>query len=122
MPGYFSYIAIPCTDFQRAFNFYTAITNGKLVKNPAVPFPMAYFKDEYGNNIGHLFQMQGIEPSADGPIVYLRLTENLNDTLVKVDAAGGKVIMPKSLISAEAGYWAIFLDSEGNRLALHSMK
>lgn len=122
MPGYFSYIAIPCTDFQRAFDFYAGITNGKLVKNPSTPFPMAYFKDEFGNNIGHLFQMPGIEPSSDGPIVYLRLSENLNDTLVKVEGLGGKIIMPKSLISAEAGYWAIFLDSEGNRLALHSMK
>ncbi len=122
MPGYFSYIAIPCTDFQRAFNFYSAITDGKLVKNPAVPFPMAYFKDEEGNNIGHLFQMAGIEPSSDGPIVYLKLADDLNDTLSKIDAAGGKVIMPKTLISATAGYWSIFLDSEGNRLALHSAK
>ena len=122
MPGYFSYIAIPCTDFQRAFNFYTAITDGKLVKNPGVPFPMAYFKDDAGNNIGHLFQMAGIEPSSDGPIVYLKLADDLNETLSKIDAAGGKVIMPKTLISATAGYWSIFLDSEGNRLALHSAK
>lgn len=122
MPGYFSYIAIPATDFQRAFDFYTAITGGKLVKNPNVPFPMAYFKDEAGNNIGHLFQMAGINPSTDGPIVYLHLTEDLNETLEKIATAGGIIIMAKTQISPDAGYWAIFLDSEGNRLALHSMK
>ncbi|OJW82591.1 MAG: hypothetical protein BGO69_05745 [Bacteroidetes bacterium 46-16] len=122
MPGYFSYIAIPVTDFQRAFDFYTAITGGKLVKNPSVPFPMAYFKDDSGKNIGHIFQMAGINPSTDGPIVYLKLTEDLNETLEKIAAAGGLIIMAKTQISPEAGYWAIFIDSEGNRLALHSMK
>lgn len=122
MPAYFSYIAIPALDFQRAFGFYSAITNGKLVPNPAVPFPMAYFKDDAGNNIGHLFKMDGIDPSPDGPIVYLKLTEDLNDTLIKIEPAGGKVIMAKTQISLVAGYWAIFLDSEGNRLALHSDK
>jgi predicted enzyme related to lactoylglutathione lyase len=118
----FSYIAIPATDFDRAFKFYSEITNGLIRKNPNVPFPMAYFFDRENNDVGHLFQLPGFNPSADGAIVYMELAKDLSDTLAKIENAGGKVIMPKTLISPAKGYWALFLDTEGNKLALHSME
>ncbi len=120
--SYFSYVAIPCSDFKRASAFYNAITGGMLADAPNMPFPMAYFKDKEGKNVGHLFQFNGLNPGADGPLVYLNLTEDLNEIANKIPAAGGQVIMPKTMISSTAGYWAIFMDTEGNKLALHSMK
>ena len=36
--------------------------------------------------------------------------------------AGGKVAVPKTKISDEHGFFAIFIDSEGNKVGLHSMK
>jgi uncharacterized protein len=81
---------------------------------------MAYFVDGNNNEIGHLFQLANFKPSPDGTIVYLELTTDLNDTLIKIEKGGGKVIMPKTLISPAKGYWALFLDTEGNKLALHS--
>lgn len=56
MNNIFSYVAIPSTDFERAFIFYYAITDGLIQKNPNVPFPMAYFTDKDYNYVGHLFQ------------------------------------------------------------------
>lgn len=116
----FSYVAIPCTDFERAFKFYEQITDGLLVKNPDVPFPMAYFTDAKHTNTGHLFQLDGFLPSAQGVIVYMDLAKDLDATLEKIAANGGKVIMPKTFIAPGKGYWALFLDTEGNKLGLHS--
>lgn len=80
----FSYIAIPVTDFERAFLFYSEITGGLLQRNPNVPFPMAYFTGREQNNIGHLFQLDGFLPSAQGSIVYLQLDADLNTTPQKL--------------------------------------
>jgi len=118
----FSYVAIPAEDFERAFTFYAGITGGLIRKNPHVPFPMAYFYDNEQNDVGHLFQLPGFRPSADGAIVYMRLTTDLDVSLSKIEDLGGKVIMPKTLISPGKGYWALFLDTEGNKLALHSFE
>ena len=120
MKKIFNYIAIPCVDYERALTFYSAITDGRLKENPGVPFPMAYFTDADGNHSGHIFQHPNFKPSADGPIVYLELADDLNDTLAKIVEAGGNIVMPKTLITQERGYWALFIDTEGNRLALHS--
>jgi predicted enzyme related to lactoylglutathione lyase len=118
----FSYVAIPALDFERAFAFYHEITGGLIRRNPHVPFPMAYFTDENNKDTGHLFQLPNFKPSVDGAIVYMELAPDLNETLAKIERAGGKVVMPKTLITPEKGYWALFLDSEGNKLALHSVK
>lgn len=116
----FSYVAIPSEDFERAYKFYLEITDGLIERNPDVPFPMAYFIDKEGNYVGHLFKLPTFKPSKDGPIVYMELAKDLNETIQKIEKAGGKIMMPKTLIAPTKGYWALFLDSEGNKLALHS--
>ncbi|HMV50276.1 MAG TPA: VOC family protein [Blastocatellia bacterium] len=116
----FSYVAIPADDFERAFKFYSEITNGLIHRNPNVPFPMAYFTDREDKDVGHLFQLPNFKPSAEGVIVYLELATDLSVTLSAIERAGGKVIMPKTFIAPGKGYWALFLDTEGNKLALHS--
>ena len=83
---------------------------------------MAYFVDKEGKEVGHLFQLPNFKPSLDGPIVYMELSEDLNDTLVLVEKAGGKVLMQKTLIAPGKGYWALFTDTDGNKLALHSIE
>lgn len=119
MPAVFSYVAIPAVDFERAFAFYQVLTDGALARNTSAPFPMAYFRDASGAYVGHLFQLAGFRPSIDGPIVYLRPPRGIDDALELVRKAGGTVLFPKTVISATAGYWAMFGDTEGNRLAVH---
>ena len=118
----FSYVALPALDFERAFAFYDAITGGLVRRNPNVPFPMAYFHEPDGRDVGHLFQLPPFKPSPDGAIVYMELADDLNETLRKVEAAGGTVTMPKTAIAPNRGFWALFVDTEGNRLALHSAR
>jgi len=118
----FSYVALPVEDLDRAFQFYSEITGGLIERNPNVPFPMAYFTDGNGNNVGHLFQLPNFNPSADGAIVYLEVDGDLSTTLLQIESTGGKVRMPKTSLGAGKGFWALFLDTEGNKLALHSTK
>lgn len=62
------------------------------------------------------------KPSAtDGPLIYLNGNPNVQIFLDRVEAAGGKITLPKTEISPEYGYMAMFLDTEGNRIALHSI-
>jgi predicted enzyme related to lactoylglutathione lyase len=116
----FNYVAIPCSDFTRALKFYDAIAGQWLKTNPFVPFPMAYFVNKKGENVGHLFQFPGFKPGQEGPLVYLNLADDLNTILEKIIPAGGQILMPKTIIAPGLGYWALFIDSEGNKLALHS--
>ena len=60
-------------------------------------------------------------PSAsDGPVLYLNADPDLSDALGRVESAGGSIVMPKTQISEENGHMAFFIDSEGNRMAMHS--
>lgn len=70
---------------------------------------------------GGIVQGDGFEPSTKGTLVYLNGGEDLSVPLSKVENAGGKIIMPKTAIGAN-GFMAQFIDTEGNRIALHSMK
>jgi len=64
----------------------------------------------------------GSTPSDSGPLIYLNAGKDLNQILNRIEPAGGRIIMPKTMINEESGYFAIFIDSEGNKLALHSKK
>ena len=62
------------------------------------------------------------KPSAtDGPMVYFNANPDVQRVLDKIEAAGGKIIVPKTEISPEYGHMAVFIDPEGNRVALHSI-
>ena len=76
---------------------------------------------ENGGVGGALMQSEGSNPSMDGTVVYLSGGDDLSTPLSKVEAAGGKIIMPKTSIGNN-GFMAHFSDTEGNHIALHSMK
>jgi uncharacterized protein len=61
-------------------------------------------------------------PSAThGPLLYLDANPDVQIVLDRVEAAGGQVIVPKTEISEDYGFMAVFIDTEGNRIALHSV-
>jgi predicted enzyme related to lactoylglutathione lyase len=82
---------------------------------------MAFFQTDGSNVSGALVQGEDYSPSKEGALVYLNGGDNLGNVLDKVEKAGGKAIVPKTRISPEMGYFAIFFDSEGNKIALHSI-
>jgi predicted enzyme related to lactoylglutathione lyase len=71
---------------------------------------------------GAVVESEAYKPSAtDGPLIYLNGNPDVQVVLDRVEAAGGKIMVPKTEISPEYGYMAVFTDTEGNRIALHSV-
>ncbi len=115
---------VPVMDMNRAVKFYETIFDFKLQREQMGELDMAWFPfnmETYGSAGSLVYQPDFYKPSADGVLIYL--TANSGDVaveLARVEAAGGKVLMPKKQISEEHGFMALFLDSEGNRVAMHS--
>jgi predicted enzyme related to lactoylglutathione lyase len=57
----------------------------------------------------------------DGVLIYLNGNPDVQNVLDKVEKAGGKIMVPKTEISPEYGFMGVFLDTEGNRIGLHSI-
>lgn len=83
---------------------------------------MAGFPWEMGSGKanGALVQGEMHKPSTDGCVVYLNANPSIQDVIDRIEPAGGKVVMPKTQIAPEIGYMAFFIDSEGNKMALHA--
>jgi predicted enzyme related to lactoylglutathione lyase len=120
-----SWFEIPTNDIDRAQNFYETIFEIKMVPmdNPALKMRLFPLDDMMTGVGGSIVKTQGFHiPSAtDGPLIYLDANPDVNIVLGRVEAAGGKVLVPKTQISEDYGYMAMFLDTEGNRIALHSV-
>lgn len=120
-----SWFEIPATDINRAQKFYEAVFQFQMQSMDFGDTKMRMFPiDDPMEGIGGtLIDSGGFhKPSAtDGPLIYLNGNPDLQVFLDRVEAAGGKVIMPKTLISDDYGYMGYFLDTEGNRIALHSV-
>lgn len=120
-----SWFEIPASDIDRATKFYEAIFNIKLdpLDLPNIKMRMFPLEDPMNGVGGAVVDSGGFhKPSAtDGPLLYLNGNPDVQNVLSKVEAAGGKIMVPKTQISEEYGYMAVFLDTEGNRIALHSV-
>lgn len=121
MKNALNWFEIPVTDIQRAAKFYGAIFEAQMEVQEFTPgFPTALFPYEQGDGAGGaVVQGEGYNPSADGAIIYLNADPDLAEPLARVEAAGGRVVMPKTDIG-ENGYFAYIIDTEGNKVGLHS--
>jgi uncharacterized protein len=119
-----SWFEIPTADLQRATSFYETIFQTKLIPLDLADIQMRMFplEDMMTQVGGALVYTKGFHnPSAtDGPLVYLNGNPDLQAVLDRVEAAGGKVMVPKTQISEEYGNMGVFIDTEGNRIGLHS--
>jgi uncharacterized protein len=118
-----SWFEIPTTDLNRALKFYEAIFDIQMIPIDTPNLQMRMFPLENMMNVGGALVHSGFhKPSAtDGPLLYLNANPNVQNVLDKIEAAGGQIIVPKTQISPEYGYMAVFMDTEGNRVALHSI-
>lgn len=117
-----NWFEIPVTDVARAKHFYEAVFSIEMQQSEMMGYIMCMFPSENGNGkvAGALVQGPNYNPSMDGAKIYFNGNPDLSSALDKVEAAGGKVTMPKTKISDEIGYMAFFIDTEGNSVALHS--
>jgi predicted enzyme related to lactoylglutathione lyase len=69
---------------------------------------------------GCVYTKDGEVPSDEGLLIDLNAQGRLDEAVTEVEPNGGKVLQPKHPIGPH-GFRATILDSEGNRIALHSM-
>lgn len=117
-----NWFEISVTDINRAKKFYETVFGIEMPLQNMMGMEMAFFPYEPGNGkaTGCLCKSDMHKPSTDGVKLYLNANPDLSVAESKIEAAGGKVVMPKTKISDEVGYMSFFIDSEGNNVALHS--
>lgn len=120
MANAINWFEIPATNFDRAKNFYSEIFKAEMALNNINGLEMAFLNAPEGGVGGAIVKGESYIPSKEGTLPYLNGGENLATVLDRVESAGGTVVMPKTQISEEVGYMAVFMDTEGNRIALHS--
>jgi predicted enzyme related to lactoylglutathione lyase len=119
------WVEIPVADFERAQKFYNAIYDFEMPTMPMGPGGKnkmgILLHDQQKGGVGAAIVWgEGYSPSPLGPKVYLFGGEDLNTVLNRVANAGGKMLMPKTLLSPDMGHIAMFEDTEGNHLLLYS--
>jgi len=122
MANAINWFEIPAKNFDRAKKFYETVLDIKMM-TPFEGIKYAMFPADMQNGEigGGVVEEQGYEPSQTGTLIYLNGGEDLTVPLSRVEAAGGTIIIPKKSIGAN-GFMAMFVDTEGNRIAFHSMK
>jgi predicted enzyme related to lactoylglutathione lyase len=125
MKNAISWFELPATNLDRAQKFYETILDIRMIPldTPNIRMRMFPIEDPMTGIGGALaLAPEFYKPSStDGPIVYLNANPDVQGVLDKVGAAGGRIIVPKTEISPEYGHMALFIDTEGNRVALHSV-
>lgn len=120
-----SWFEIPATELDRAQKFYETIFNVSMIPMDMENIKMRMFPlDDMMTQVGGAVVDSGgfHKPSAtDGPLVYLNANPDVQNVLDRVAAAGGNIMVPKTQISPEYGYMAVIIDTEGNRIGLHSI-
>lgn len=120
MNSFISIFEIPATEISRAVEFYQSILNIQIEKLELPGMQMGIFPYEEQLVTGVIVQGEGYQPSANGVTMYLNGGDNLQIILDKIEQNGGQIILPKTPHGDESGYFALFLDTEGNKIGLHS--
>jgi uncharacterized protein len=114
------WVDIPVKDLDRAIGFYSAVLGRPVTREEFGQSCLGVLPHEPNEVGGCLVQDEQEKPSDHGPLLYLNAQGRLDAAIAAVEQHGGKIIQPRHSI-APYGFRVIVLDSEGNRVALHSM-
>ena len=117
-----NWFEIPVTDFARAKAFYESVLGISIESMVMEPFTMGLLSSDPGVVGGAIVQGEDGTPSKSGTIVYLNGGDDLAPMLARVEKAGGSIAAPKTEIGNDFGFFAHFIDTEGNKVGLHSMQ
>ena len=115
-----NWFEIPVSDFERAINFYESMLGIKLKRESMGDIDYALFPADEPAVAGALIKADFQQPSEQGSLVYLNVEGMMDAVIERALAQGSKVFFPKTHLG-EPGYIAHIGDSEGNKIALHSM-
>ncbi len=116
-----NWFEIPVTDVARAKSFYEKAFDIEMHTTEMMGMQMVMFPSQSPKSGGSLVKSPDHKPCTEGSIIYLNANPDLQTVLDRIEAAGGKITMPKTSIG-ENGNMAFFLDTEGNLVGLHSMQ
>lgn len=125
MVGWFE---IPVTNMNRAVAFYNTVFQIEIAVHDLGNIVMGWFPsgdnpESKGASGSLVYNKEFYKPSKEGVLVYFTSKlGDINDELSRIEIAGGKILQAKTQISENHGFMALFLDTEGNRVALHSLK
>jgi hypothetical protein len=122
-----NWFQIPVLETSRAKKFYETILDIEMrTQNiPEIdeeltffPFQPGVARATSGKVSGALAKNKRSKPSMDGITVYLNANPAIQAVIDRIEPAGGKILLPKTKIIA--GYFSVFIDTEGNRIGLHA--
>jgi uncharacterized protein len=113
------WVDIPVLDLDRACGFYSAVLGAAVTKQEYPGMTIGLLPGYDSDVSGCLFVKDDEKPSDRGLLIYLNAQGRLDEAIAAVEPNGGKVLQPRHQIGPH-GFRAVILDSEGNRLALHS--
>jgi predicted enzyme related to lactoylglutathione lyase len=119
-----SWFEIPTSNLDRAQKFYESIFDIRMqpLDTPQIKMRMFPLESPMGIGGALIYNTEYYKSSStEGVLIYLNANPDVQIVLDRIEAAGGKILLPKTLISPEHGHMAMFLDTEGNRIALHSI-
>jgi len=116
MKQIFYWVEIPTVDFDRAVDFYSLLLGVELEKVDCGTEKMACLP----NDAGAIIWAPDYKPSENGVLVSMNCGRDIDGWIKRIAANGGKIVRPKTKIEVEGrGWFALFLDTEGNRLSLY---
>ncbi len=121
MKNLISIVEIPVTDFQRAKKFYQSILGILIEEVEMDGIQMGVLPSEGETVNVVLAKGNNYNPTSEGAVLYLNAENDLQSMLDIVEQYGCQIIVSKTEISPEMGYFALFIDTEGNKMGLHSI-
>ncbi|HEY1016103.1 MAG TPA: VOC family protein [Herpetosiphonaceae bacterium] len=118
MTNAINWFEIPATNFERAVAFYGAVIGQELRTGEFLGVPHGFFPADERGVAGAVVAPEDAAPGSAGALIYLNAGFELDAMLSRVEPAGGKIETPRTSIGPQ-GSFAIFVDSEGNRVGLH---
>ena len=112
------WVDVPVADLERAKTFYAAVLGCEVWIQEHEGTAFGVLEHENGNG-GCLMVQPGEAGASSGLLGYFNAEGRIRDAVAAVAANGGEVQQDVHVIGAH-GCRAIVLDSEGNRIALHS--
>jgi predicted enzyme related to lactoylglutathione lyase len=119
-----NWFEIPVADMDRAQRFYETLLARSLRREQAGPQALAIFPYEVGAGVGGMLKLEDTvaAPAAGATLVYLDAGPSLDAVLSRAGELGARIVQPRTELPNGNGFTAHLLDTEGNRIGLHSMR